>query len=288
MSMEKGNTLLRRMRQFAPASFSSADRALMELERQLWRERMAHRIAPGMIVGIDPGGPDNPIIGWNIYEQNGEPITTFSNASGELADIQSFFGYGLPQMERVTAVAEMPAPVQKPERESILRREAVRPEDVAEHVDAMQAELATAAEALLGYSVMRKRLRLPNPLLAALEQLEIEPFDGETVRQYQKEMLAYAQYEAARLDAAEGIPAGSFQARRADWRVHKLEGYSKPVPEFALKTALRIKRACPQAQFHIEELEAVPDPFLIVSVDNTRRYVEVWDEPRFERIGEGI
>lgn len=202
------------------------------------------------------------------------------------SDFSSYYRYGLQAVAVASnaraAVAEMPPPIKRPERGDMLRREPVRPEDVSAYADAMQAELAMEAEKLLGYSVMRKRMKLQNPLLAVLAHLGIEPFVGDTVQQYQAQMLAYAKNEARRMDAAEGVPPFSYSARVARWNTHTLENYSKPVPEFALDTALKIKRACPEAEFQIEELEVVPDPFLIVMLGITRRYVEVWDEPKFE------
>lgn len=191
------------------------------------------------------------------------------------------------------AVAELPA-VAKPDRDSILRREPVAPcngpEDVAEAVDAMQAELARDAERLLGYRVMRARLRLPDPLLAALAKLEIEPFDVSTVGQYKAEMVKYAQSEARKLDAAEGVDRYSVMARVASWIRYRLDQYPKPVPEYVLEKALQIKRECPAAGFQIEELDVVKDPFLIVTgpgemrgniVIPQRYHIEVWDEAEF-------
>lgn len=187
------------------------------------------------------------------------------------------------------AVAELPAAA-KPDRDSILRRHPIQPDDVAEAVDTMQADLARDAERLLGYRVMRARLRLPDPLLAALAKLEIEPFDVSTVGQYKAEMVEYAQSEARRLDAAEGVDRYSVMARVASWKVYRLDQYSKPVPEYVLEKALQIKRECPAAGFQIEELDVVKDPFLIVTgpgelrgsiVIPQRYHIEVWDEAEF-------
>jgi hypothetical protein len=232
-------------------------------------------IAPDRILAIDPVAlPDNLASEWTAYN--------FA--------LGSAYNFALGSARRpnraATAVAEMPAPIKKPERDEILRREPVRAEDMPADVDAMQSDLAMEAERLLGYSVMRTRLKLPDPLLAALAQLEIEPYNGASVAQYKQEMLAYAQNEARRMDVAEGIDPDSYNARRASWSTRSLDGYAKPVPEFALDKALQIKRACPAATFEIEELTIVPDPFLIVIYDTqlgyTRRYIEVWDEPKFE------
>jgi hypothetical protein len=180
------------------------------------------------------------------------------------------------------AVAEMPAPIKKPERDEILRREPIRAEDMPADVDAMQADLAMEAETLLGYSVMRTRLKLQDPLLALLAQLEIEPYAEESVAQYKNEMLVYAQNEAQRMDVAEGINPHSLNARRAMWKTTSLNRYGKPIPEYALDKARQIARACPKAEFDIEELTIIPDPFLVVRHARKRCYIEVWDEPLFE------
>lgn len=71
----------------------------------------------------------------------------------------------------------------------------------------------------------------------------------------------------------------------AEWRAIPIELYHRPIPEFALQTAVDIKQRCPEARFVIEELQfkqRTLDPFLAVrdSEGNTY-YLEVWNEPRF-------
>jgi hypothetical protein len=177
---------------------------------------------------------------------------------------------------RPSAVLEPPPEIPRPSKD-ILKRFTVTDRNVTD----MRAELASEAESLLGYSVLRKRLGMQSPLTQVLLKLEIEPFDGKTVAEYKKQMLAYAQNEAARMDVTEGIRPRSWQARVARWETSDIENYTKPIPEFAIEKALQIKKAFPEVQFEIEELTVVPDPFLIAVLGNVRRYIEVWDEPKF-------
>lgn len=179
--------------------------------------------------------------------------------------------------ETATAVLEPPPEIPRPSKD-ILQRAAIPVTIVTD----MRAELAVEAETLLGYSVLRKRLGMRSPLTEALLKLEIEPFDPKTVNTYKSEMLTYAQNEAARMDVAAGIRPGTWQARVARWQSDSIRDYKKPIPEFAIDTAVRLKKACPAVKFEIEELTIVPDPFLIAVLGRQRRYIEVWDEPKFE------
>jgi uncharacterized integral membrane protein len=73
------------------------------------------------------------------------------------------------------------------------------------------------------------------------------------------------------------------EIRRRGWTRTSLRRYAKPVPEFALQTALDIREQCPYAKFYVVELEETPDPFLAVTVEGAEGlvYVEVWNEPAF-------
>jgi hypothetical protein len=59
------------------------------------------------------------------------------------------------------------------------------------------------------------------------------------------------------------------------------------VPPFALDTAIRIKEKMPSAFLSVETLMSTDlvlgDPFLCVQYGDTKYYIEVWDEFRFER-----
>jgi hypothetical protein len=69
------------------------------------------------------------------------------------------------------------------------------------------------------------------------------------------------------------------------WYLRQLERYEGPVPEFALQTALDIKKRLPEARFWVDELRRnapTDEPFLSVSLhDSGRYYLEVWNEPGF-------
>lgn len=82
------------------------------------------------------------------------------------------------------------------------------------------------------------------------------------------------------------------------WATAPLTGTSMFVPEFALRKAIQIKDAYPQATFHIEYLQPkeectvrsahlswidlLLDPFLVVSDSHESYYIDVWDEKEFE------
>lgn len=71
----------------------------------------------------------------------------------------------------------------------------------------------------------------------------------------------------------------------SEWKRISLEGYTRPVPEFALSYALTIKRMEPKIKFEILELvkkARVADPFLVATYGDAKAYIAVWDEPTFE------
>jgi hypothetical protein len=60
----------------------------------------------------------------------------------------------------------------------------------------------------------------------------------------------------------------------------------RDVPEFVKAKAREIANLLPDATFTVEQLRSEKntyDPFLIVSYADERYYVEVWEEPEFER-----
>lgn len=150
--------------------------------------------------------------------------------------------------------------------------------------------IALKAEAMLGYSWLRRRLRIEATSLAnTLKELAIEPFRVADVKQYKREKAhlaeqqALAEYRArARRDGFLGLPPGTRVQTR--WNTVSLKNYEGEVPEFALSRAMEIKERMPTAEFEIEELrvEKRYDPFLVASYGRERFYIDVWDEREFE------
>jgi hypothetical protein len=150
--------------------------------------------------------------------------------------------------------------------------------------------LALRAEAVLGYSWLRKRLKIePGSLAQALIELAIEPFRVEDVKKYKKERARLTEQQAfneyrkcARCDGYAFLPPGTYV--KATWHVVPLDSYQGEVPEFALSRALEIKERIPSVEFEIEELHVDKryDPFLIASCGGERFYIDVWEEENFE------
>lgn len=83
--------------------------------------------------------------------------------------------------------------------------------------------------------------------------------------------------------------AADFRSQN-EWRRISLAGYDEDVPEFALMRAVQIKEKVPAASFTVEYLvhtesyqPKTVDPFLIVSLGDEQYYIDVWNEPQFER-----
>jgi hypothetical protein len=77
-------------------------------------------------------------------------------------------------------------------------------------------------------------------------------------------------------------------SRERTWTMRELSLYSEPIPEFALQTAVDIKKAHPEVEFYVctlEENRVVVDPFLVLrsrAGDEVRDYyLEVWNESKF-------
>jgi hypothetical protein len=167
-----------------------------------------------------------------------------------------------------------------------LRREIPRPKEQSN----LLASLALKAEALLGYSWLRKRLGIELGSLArTLEELGVEPFRGEDVKQYKKERARMAEHQAysayrerARRQGYIDLAPGTYV--RATWRTVPLQRFEGEVPAFALSRALEIKERMPGAEFEVEELrvEKRYDPFLVARCGRERFYIDVWEEEEFE------
>lgn len=74
----------------------------------------------------------------------------------------------------------------------------------------------------------------------------------------------------------------------ANWNIISLKNYEKPIPEYVLQTALDIKAKVPDVYFRVSELRTRVrknlDPFLIVSNFEKEYYIEVWNEPKFQKV----
>ena len=140
-------------------------------------------------------------------------------------------------------------------------------------------------------------------LAKALAELEIDILDPGSVARYKERKLRSKSFSSILRTNGQTDSIPKFE-----WRKVSISEYPLPIPEFALRKAVQLKRLLPYAQFWIEELvEAktahVDDPFLIVEYDglpsymrnrfpssndyyiqikSIEYYIEVWNEPKFE------
>lgn len=75
---------------------------------------------------------------------------------------------------------------------------------------------------------------------------------------------------------------------RNKWYTESLRHYRRPVPEFALQTAIDVQEVAMRRNMKVEldiESFGIPartlDPFLVLVHNGTKYYLEVWDEPSF-------
>lgn len=165
----------------------------------------------------------------------------------------------------------------------------VRPDAKAlDEVNQERLYLATRAKDLLGYSALQADVtgevvigKKEGKLTETLRALDIEVLDTGTVIEYQLMKLTELNREVAR-ERLNDWATGYFSS--ASWAKTQLDQYTRPVPEFVLDKAIRIKEQLPEVHFHIQHLQdPKADPFLVASIYGGEvYYIEAWDEPRFE------
>lgn len=154
------------------------------------------------------------------------------------------------------------------------------------------ASLALRAEAVLGYSWLRRKLKVqPGSLAVTLQELGIEPFRPQDVKHYKAERLrtareaVTAEYEhrSRGENFTFELPPGTYV--RGKWRRSALKGFQGEVPAFALSHAIEIKERMPKVEFEVDflSIDSRYDPFLIARCGRERYYIDVWDEAEFEQ-----
>jgi hypothetical protein len=155
-------------------------------------------------------------------------------------------------------------------------------------------KLAISAKLVLGYHRLADLVSAPKRLITVLRELEIEPYTQSTVEDYKVNKVRKVRAEIARRKE-ENSRSRFHGSLRATWRKTAIDRYTRMIPEFALRKAVMIKEACPDAEIEIDSLviERVraysntsrtsdPDPFLVASLGAEKYYIEVWDEKKFE------
>lgn len=86
-----------------------------------------------------------------------------------------------------------------------------------------------------------------------------------------------------------GIISDQKATRRkvSEWRREPIQ-YFGYIPEFALAKAIQLRELNPSVQFQVDYLDTheqvtYPDPFLVAILGKEEYYIDVWDEPEFER-----
>lgn len=142
------------------------------------------------------------------------------------------------------------------------------------------AEMAEKIAAVLGYKeveVARKSQVEAASLATVLANLNISVLNPRSVDAYKKRRVEEEKKKSKK---------SRYYYTTFSWKSVPLEKYRKPIPLGALKTAVTIKEAMPEAKFVVEELlknrRPIPDPFLVVKAGSAKYYIEQWDEPSFE------
>lgn len=147
-----------------------------------------------------------------------------------------------------------------------------------------EAALAKEAEALLGYNVLRRKLKIPGKLGEVLACLDIEPLNSEAVEKYKSDMVLWRKKQLV-IEHEGVVQVGARYRIDVSWCRVMLGDCQNEVPLFALRKAVQVKKACPEAMLQVDELveeKKLIDPFLVAILDDECYYLEVWKEPKFE------
>ena len=169
------------------------------------------------------------------------------------------------------------APHSEPDRKLIPRL------GVALLDDEREAALAKAADALLGYNVLRRKLKIPGKLGEVLARLDIEPLNAEAVEKYKADMILWRRTQLLAQNPVKWNEENYWVV--VSWRRVALGECKEEVPLFALRKAVQVKKSCPEAILEVDELieQGKPiDPFLVARLADETYYLEVWKEPKFE------
>lgn len=161
------------------------------------------------------------------------------------------------------------------------------------------ADISDECAALLGYAAPSASASdSDSPRLASiLADLDIEALDATSVERYQFDKLVQVESQRLAQEHASGTTnvTNFWKSSRSftfSWSMAPLSGYKGTIPEYVLRKAVQIKKACPDVDFHVEGLSRNPDPFLIASIKTGEYsceayYIEVWDEPGFKITSSG-
>jgi len=152
-----------------------------------------------------------------------------------------------------------------------------------------RGKLAQRAADLLGYRKLadhvsgRGSLAVEAGKLAvALHGLDLQVLDADSVISYQMEEAGRRTREKINEEGLSKWVSG-WGMTAASWSHTDLKKYDRPIPEFVLDKAIRIKEALPEVEFRVQHLnDARYDPFLVAILGDEIYYIDAWDEPRFE------
>lgn len=161
-----------------------------------------------------------------------------------------------------------------------------------DEIGALAGDLRREALATLGLEAEDEpQVQDPrSPLVKALADLEIEVLDWREVLLYKLEQRH--KHEMARLKAESTGENPPVRLPSFTWERTAIKKYKGRIPDHVLLKAAQIKRACPEVRFYVDHLEETRDPFLVATLHELTSwdwqthphfYVEVWEEPDFER-----
>lgn len=225
------------------------------------------------------------------WPRGGQGQQQMSNSTGWINSLSGLAGMGASSAAawgeifgESPAIADTPRPV--PAKPSTKMLDVIDAPEM--DMDNVRVGLAVEVEDLLGYSALRKDVKAPSKLQRILAALEIEVYGDEKVAEYKQKMQAHFQGKADNADR-ERIQKTRGRGRMTqtvvNWRLVSLSSYKKPVPEHVLRKCVQIKKAAPEATFHVDELveeTRTLDPFMVVRLGEDTAVIEVWDEPTFE------
>jgi hypothetical protein len=155
--------------------------------------------------------------------------------------------------------------------------------------DELSKSTLDEAKELLGYvPALPNEVASPNPLHKVLAELGIEVLNWRQVITYQAQMAHESRMQ--QISHEQSLPHSRSSWSWPGWTEVELTKYHAPIPIHVIEKCTQIKRRLPEVEFFVESLSDQPDPFLVAKMKSPaysyvefEYFIEVWEEPKFER-----
>lgn len=176
-------------------------------------------------------------------------------------------------------------------RTEIRKLKLVAPVAVEALSEELQATVREQAKALLGYApgASSDPTEGHDALYMTLQSLEMEILDWHDVMAYQAQEIGKAVDRLVKRELQSDEYSERILSWPPRWAEFEISKFTEHVPNHILQKAVEIKRSLPECEIRVQRLDQSCDPFLVAVVKvgqynvEKRYFIDVWDEPGFER-----